>query len=301
MRIYKDNRLVSKVRTDSHGNYTDDMLRPGNYVLKITDSYYHSAKIAVTVNANETTYNETTMMFKVVNNPVKKAYGIIKNAVNGMAVSGATIKVRQNWNNKIGEIITEVETNENGKYEIELSEGFYTLEVIKEDYITAYGNIVIGSLGASSQDISLSPVISDSTYRVVLTWNDNPSDLDSHLFGKVSGKYDYHIYYQNKSKSYGGETIANLDRDDTDGNGPETTVFDTLPNGEYDYYVDWYEGTGTWASSGGKIDIYNGNTLIKTLNVPNTDHQNGSWKVFSVKNGVFTVYNTIQDEDIYVE
>lgn len=300
VRIYKDNRLVSKVRTDSHGNYSDDMLRSGNYVLKITDSYYHSAKIAVTVNVNETTYNETALMFKVVKNPVQRAYGIINNAVNGMAIPGATVKVRQNWNNKIGEIITEIDTDENGKYDIELQEGFYTLEVSKKDYITGYGSIIVGSLEMFSQDISISPVMSDSTYRVVLTWNDNPSDLDSHLFGKVSGKYDYHIYYENKSNSYSGNTIANLDRDDTDGNGPETTVFETLPNGEYDYYIDWYSGLGTWSSSGGKIDIYSGNNLIKTLNVPNADHQNGSWKVFSVKDGVFTVYNTIQDEDIYV-
>ena len=301
VRIYKNDYLVSKIRTDSNGYYSDNMLRPGSYVIKITDSYYHSMKIAVTVDANETVYNRTALMFKVVNNPVQRAYGTINNAVNGMAVPGATVKVRQNWNNKIGEIITEVDTDENGKYDIELREGFYTLEVSKKDYITGYGSIVVGSLGMFSQDISISPVISDSTYRVVLTWNDNPSDLDSHLFGKVNGKYDYHIYYNEQSESDGEKIIANLDRDDTDGNGPETTVFETLPNGEYDYYIDWYSGLGTWSSSGGKIDIYSGNDLIKTLNVPNADHQNGSWKVFSVKNGVFTVYNTIQDEDIYVD
>ncbi|MDD4370176.1 MAG: hypothetical protein PHD56_03725 [Anaerostipes sp.] len=66
--------------------------------------------------------------------------------------------------------------------------------------------------------------------HVVLSWNDKPADLDSHLFTprKSSGNEvkDCHIWFGRKDDS----SKNSLDVDDTDGYGPETiTIKNAVP------------------------------------------------------------------------
>ena len=64
--------------------------------------------------------------------------------------------------------------------------------------------------------------------NIELTWGTNPSDLDSYLYQINGGKilltsYPSKYYYSNEN------LIANLDSDDTYGNGDEiTTVYQKL-------------------------------------------------------------------------
>ncbi len=81
--------------------------------------------------------------------------------------------------------------------------------------------------------------------------------------------------------------------------GPETTTFSTDANSSYEFYIDWYSGYGTWATSGGKVEVYNGNRLLGTYYVPSVNNSSGSWKVFTITNGAYRAYNIIQAEDIY--
>ncbi|MBK6681726.1 MAG: hypothetical protein IPG53_17880 [Ignavibacteriales bacterium] len=75
---------------------------------------------------------------------------------------------------------------------------------------------------------SISPKMPLGYLRVVLDWGDSPRDLDAHLV-KTNG---YHISYRNMMVSADG--VAKLDRDDLDGQGPETITATSIDkNGEY--------------------------------------------------------------------
>ena len=63
----------------------------------------------------------------------------------------------------------------------------------------------------------MSPVLPAGDFRIVLNWGANPRDLDSHLRGPCASE----VMYNNKV-CQAGQLKATLDRDATQGYGPET-------------------------------------------------------------------------------
>lgn len=118
-----------------------------------------------------------------------------------------------------------------------------------------------------------------NAYRVVLTWNAEPADLDAHLVAGNGG----HVYY--KAKSIPG---AVMDLDDTQSFGPETiTVTDVSALGGFTYSVHDFTNRATFldasrlADSGATVRVYAGSALVKIYTVP--ANMNGTvWNVFSV-------------------
>ncbi len=297
IRVYKDGELVASTRTDWSGTY-NLAVPAGDYVLKVSAGSFKTAKMAVTVRANVTTYNET---FLLIFNGLSAGYanGSTINAITGQLLPNVSINIRNSWNNQQGQIIQTITSNENGYYEVSLPAGLYTFECYKDGYITTYKNVIVFVYDYGSQDISVAPELGEGYYRVVLTWGENPHDLDSHLFG-TTDEYSYRVYYGSKNAyNTNGDFVANLDVDDTSSYGPETTTFFVESDAKYEFYVDWFSGYGTWASSGGKVEVYNGAYLINTYYVPSVDNYYGSWKVFSIEDGVYTSHNIIQSNDIY--
>jgi hypothetical protein len=77
---------------------------------------------------------------------------------------------------------------------------------------------------------------------VVLTWGSEPADLDAHLSGPICGTTErFHVYYGKKQPV----AYAEMDEDDSDGEGPETMAIwaydDQWVPGEYDFWVDNYD------------------------------------------------------------
>ena len=90
-----------------------------------------------------------------------------------------------------------------------------------------------------------------------------------------------------------GENIANLDLDDRSGYGPETITLTVDPSAKYAYYVRNYSGETPLYSSGARVKVYQGNTLLETYNVP-VEHIDGRvWNVFKIENGRIITVNQI--------
>jgi len=129
--------------------------------------------------------------------------------------------------------------------------------------------------------------------RVVLHWNKNPLDVDSHLAFP-----DNHIYFDHKT-GY----MANLDVDDTDGFGPETITVEKKTDGKkYLYAVHDYTDKDAALNrnlsfqSDAKVFVYIGNTLIKSYLVPKNNMAGNLWIVFMIdENGAFTDINKFTD------
>lgn len=291
VRVYDtDNNLISTSRTDSSGAYSLSV-KAGEYIVKISAGSYKSAKMAVTVTEGETTFNETFLLVNA-GSYMNYANGTITDSVTGSPVAGVTVNVRLNWSNNSGTIIYDSD----GYYQVYYDTGLYTIEYYKSGYNTGYKNIVISD-DSVSQDAIISPVTSSGEYRIVLTWGENPSDLDSHVYGTLSSGSSFHTYYSNKS-SYDGEIeVCNLDYDDTSSYGPETITLIPTSSTPYYYYIYNYSGNsyGTVGNSGAQIKVYDGSTLIRTFNIPTDQGDGRYWNVFAIVDGSIVVSNTITD------
>lgn len=93
----------------------------------------------------------------------------------------------------------------------------------------------------------------------MLSWDKDPSDLDSHLEGPSVDDEKFHIFYGEKRTTSNGIIYADLDWDDVDSYGPETTTIRKLLDGEYRFYVHHYSGSNTLRSSGAKVQVFLGN------------------------------------------
>lgn len=176
-----------------------------------------------------------------------------------------------------------------------LAQGFFGVSAAAAGYGTS-GQIALFQCNTPNQlAVALSPTNAASgglvtgQFRVVLTWGENPSDLDSHLTGPSSTTGNrWHVYY---SDQQAGDMCA-LDVDDVSSFGPETvtcppTVNDTgtvLRPGVYRYSVHHYSGSADIGASGANVRLELGNGQSYTFTPPAASYVgNGDvWTVFEL-------------------
>ena len=127
----------------------------------------------------------------------------------------------------------------------------------------------------------LSPKLTADKGRFVLSWADQPRDLDLHLVGP-----NYHISYQDMRNA---PNEARLDRDTMDGYGPETITANRIrPDAHYEVWVHNYTGGGAFGRSA-QVQMYlsDGNSFAVVL--PQTESR---WvKVADIDQGNVRVVN----------
>ena len=293
----------SSIETDENGSYSVE-LPVGEYRSEISADGYIKFSSYSNVVKDETTYTETFLM--VEGDPSNKgiAEGTISNALTGSGVSDVNLTVRRDWNNADKDtIVSTTKTASNGHYSVELPLGNYTVIAEKDGYAANSFNIVVQQGTTSNQNGVITPLLSGEDFRIVLTWGESPSDLDSHVEGTKSNGDDFHVYYSHKSEYDGDKEICNLDVDDTNSYGPETITLHATESSPYYYYIHRYSSSGNLGSSEAKIEIYQGEKLIASYNVPTNMENYRYWNVFAIKDGQLIVKNTITDEadTAYVE
>lgn len=217
--------------------------------------------------------------------------GVVTNATNGQPITGATVKS--------GDI--SATTDADGKYVLnKVPTSNTTIQASKSGYIALSYSLSLAENEQKVVNFALSPALSaNEAFRIVLTWGENPRDLDSHLLVPTSdtnGNQGYHIYFSykgiNDSEQY---PYAYLDIDDTSSFGPETVTIYRRLTQTYKYYVHHYAGSGQLNTSSAVVSVYNQNGLVKTYNVPSS----GSgiyWYVFDINaNGQIVDRNVIQE------
>ncbi len=208
--------------------------------------------------------------------------GDVINAVTGQGTS-AMITVREGHGTN-GKVIEEIDTNSNGKYTFAYADGEYTFEVSKTDFITEFFEVEIkNQKDVTGEDLVISPELEEGEIRVVLEWGSEPSDLDTHARGTASNGSSFHVYYGNDAYYVEGETVASLDVDDTNGNGPETlTVYDR--EATFEYWIEDFTESGTMSQSGATVKVYlPGTSSPKIYEVPSG--VGNTWEVFKYEDG----------------
>lgn len=298
---------VISTASDNSGAY-ELILREGMYNLYVTGKGCMTKKIEnVWIESNKAALFDITL-YPDSTEEVNEVKGYIKDALTGEGISDAKINVKEGgyWEDKIedlvfknGDIIQTVKTDWDGKYLLELPSGYYTIEIVKDGYITSYMEIVsVPYIGV--QSTAISPELKSDEYRIVLTWGERPWDLDSHLYVTKQGEELYHVCYWNMTHYEDGEIVAQLDIDDTWSEGPETITVTVVVDKElkYQYYVQDYTNGGNLSStelsfSGANVQVYNGEKLIKSYNVP-MNEKGTRWNVFEIMDGKIVDTSTIR-------
>lgn len=216
----------------------------------------------------------------------------VSNAINGQALSGATVTVlgqAVNTNSNGSAVMTNIPANQD-----------VVVSVSADNYVTQTMNVSLACAQTQSQGIALLPSgdmgAAEGDIRVILTWGQNPEDLDSHMTGpKTDGSADrFHVYYgpdNNCSSAPCDPSIpAWLDIDDVDSYGPETTTINKINGsftpGIYRYYVHHYSGSANIPASGAVVQIYKGNQIVRSFSAPTTNDSNVGdnyvWSVFEM-------------------
>ncbi len=287
---------------DDRGEY-ELFLPAGKYhIIAYVPGYLPLNKI-IEVSVGEVYYMEFVLMKNTVGEGKCEVFGVITDAVTGKPVSGVSVEVIEGirydgiYEGEL-KIVEHGETDENGRYSLSVMPGYYVLQLSKEGCVTNYVEVVSVE-GMGSQDAVMTTVLKEGDYRIVLTWDDQPYDLDSHLKAMQQDNMVFYIYWVNKKYYEGDKLVAQLDRDDTDGNGPETvTVTVSVDVGtRYQYYIFDFSNGGNSSSkalsfSGAKVNVYCGDRLIKTYSVP-VDVQGTTWNVFEIVDGNMVDINQI--------
>lgn len=219
------------------------------------------------------------------------AYGAVAAPIN-LEVLDATIKDRKIADAEVmlqrnGEQTLVGHTDAQGR--VQLNPSFATddnsLLIIKKP---GFSNLVV-KCPCDGLTYAISPVMTNlDGMRIVLTWGEEPFDLDSHL--AYPGN---HIYFNQRQG-----TDAELDVDDVDSYGPETITLNKKRFGEgYVYAVQNYSNRTTpqgeeLSHSQAKVFVYVGQSLVRTYNVP--QGQGNLWTVFRLNpNGDFEDINRL--------
>jgi len=211
----------------------------------------------------------------------------VLDATTGRPVVDATVKAYHGYSTTGTPV--EGKTDTAGNLDLELEEnGIYTIEVSKDGFITEVFEAYILA-GQNYETFSISPVMPENVIRFVLTWSASPTDLDSYLVGTSSNGTSTNCCFMNKQVSDSqGNKIAELDVDDINGYGPETTtLYDT--EGTFEFVVVDFTGSGTMSYSQAQVKIYVGSELHSVVDVP-AGLENG-WQVCRIVNGEVTVTN----------
>lgn len=317
--------LVGEVRTDDSGYYSVQVpINSGAYSVYVNESGYADTTIYQIDSNLELSYimQEPIYLFEKTNSPYMIYLDVI-NAITGTNLSDeidmgeevyneetgmyesveyepipVKVYIRNGINNREGTIVQDYsfDLREQQDILLELVPGNYTAEIKLEGYESHFFTISTLFDGMTVQS-NIVPTISSNEARIVLTWGETPSDLDSHLFFP-NGE---HIAYYSQEASNG-----NLDIDNTSGFGPETITIPNITKGTHKYYVadysnlsnDNYESS-EMSNSLARVDVYtkDGQT---TFTIP-SNQSAVIWQVFSITNGRITpvqrFYNNVEDHD----
>lgn len=213
----------------------------------------------------------------------------VVNALDGSPVADAKITLTGG-----DEMYAPKETDEDGFAWFNPEIGEYHVQVVKDGFIgVSYPVRMAWDENPAEYVIAVSPLTRE--YRIVLTWGSRPLDLDAHLNGPHPQGGRFHLWYRNRMLIEGRDF---LDRDDTDGYGPETITIYKPASGEYLFAVHDYsnrsEANSTQLSySGATVQVYGENKLIGSYTIPRGMTGN-LWTVFKIdKNHALIPINTV--------
>ena len=289
VKITKDNSTISETTTNANGEYSINVQVGDEYIIEFLKTGYITVSYEnVQIAAFTDTHLEPVLQIDQSYSGIGNIEGKIINSLNGAPVPNLDLNLRKGINKKTGMIINTSNTDTDGLYRfIDVEVGNYTVELGGTGYTTTYFSVIcIGGRTTGNQDATISPVLNPNEYRIILSWGKNPLDIDSHLTGPTPDEQRFHTFYRNLEYSYLDEVYANLDRDDVDSYGPETTTILKKLDGLYRFSIHDYtnrhsDQSTALSNSNAHVRVYKGSELAYNFYVP-TNEEGTLWTVFEM-------------------
>ena len=268
--VVSDSLTVDSADSTASGTISD--LVAGSWSIEVTllseGSTVGTGSGTATVTAGETA--SATVTITVEEGGTGTLEGTIRDATTGNGLGGVTVAVEGTENTTT--------SASDGSFTITAPSGDQTLTFSLEGY--SFPEIDVEVTAGQTVELNegrtvASPNVGSGNVRIVLTWGENPRDLDSHLL-TPSGE---EVYWVNTDPPEAG---ANLDRDDVSSYGPETITITEPQLGTYQYWVYQYSSTGSLTSSEAVVELYDSTGLFKAYTVP-TSGSGRYWHVVTME------------------
>ncbi|WP_446697402.1 tandem-95 repeat protein [Vibrio artabrorum] len=212
--------------------------------------------------------------------------GTVLDAETSNPVSGAEVTLTDSAGNSYTTV-----TDDSGNYSVAgsvVDQGTVTIEQdgsITSSFLVPAGEDVNGGVTAISE------VLEETDMRIVVTWGENPRDMDNHLwlYDTENGNELDHINYRDMSHDLGEGNVVQQDVDDTNGGGPETITIPNYQDADMHYSVHNYTDR-SWDVEGVedvRVQVFVGDTLVETFSPDLSDNPSGDhWHVFDLVNGI---------------
>ncbi len=224
---------------------------------------------------------------EITGNPINQGTltGFVTEALDGLPLVGASVSVT-------GAASRQTTTDANGQYSFtNLPFGVYELSILSSGYVTST-RTVNHNAALTTENATLTLVLQQGQFRIILSWDETPADLDSHLWTTL-GEILYEIYWSNQGSAE-TEPFIFLDDDDTDGRGPETITIMQLRS-LCQFAVYNYSNEALLTQSNARVEVYDAGGLIVSYPVP-TIGAGRWWYVFDLTaNGTVVPKNEISD------
>ena len=279
--------------TGADGSYTSPGLAAGSYVVTAGQAGFVTASLFGTQITDGDLTLPSIPIVRESATPGAVA-GTVRSAINGVGIPNTFVDLHAGLRST-GAPLLSTTTSADGTYRFDgVPAGTYTVRAGTIGYASNERSAlsVGGGAAVSGQDLALAE--SGAGVAIVLTWGSAPGDLDAHLTGPTDGGR-FHVYYGN-SGSLPNAPHAQLDIDDTNGNGPETIRIAQERAGVYRYSVHDFTNGGSTASealanSQAQVKVYRGGALVAEFAVP---AGGGTvWTVFEMSNGAITPVNRL--------
>jgi hypothetical protein len=235
-----------------------------------------------------------TLMEETIEEPssdveVEGVSGKVIDATTGQAVANAKLDFREG-RRVVGLIDATAMTDRKGVYSLPLEDGEYRVTISKSGYTTETFELHVSGGTPDSAQFTISATLGVGEIRIVLEWGARPPDLDSYLTGRLDdGTVVSTSFSHRQSLNRNNELVADLDVDDRNGFGPETTtIYQTA--GTFEFRVEDFGRTGGLSTSGAQVKVYLGNGAPVVIDVP--AGLRNDWLVCRIDHGVVTVVNT---------
>ena len=201
---YKNGNFVNSVNSGTYGTYELSLPVYNSYnITFIKASYIPADYYNISVDLFGNTVLETVLQIDENYSGMGEISGTIKNALTGDGVNEVELFLREGINVISGPYTESTTTGSDGYYSFSnINAGNYTIETSKSGYNDSYFSaICVGNTNTSNQDATISPILNEIEIRIVLTWGETPSDLDSHFTGPLPDGNRFHMYYPYKGSA----------------------------------------------------------------------------------------------------
>lgn len=220
--------------------------------------------------------------------------GIVVNALDDSPVPNAQIDLLSGFDASGGSPVSSTVSDASGEFTLTgVVAGDYTLAVTATGFIQTRLNVSVPQGATVTRTVALSEQLGAGQTRIVLTWDDSPSDLDSHITGPDGQGNQLHVSFSDQG-SRDSPPYMSLDNDITTGFGPETiTIWQQFP-GTYCYSVHNYSGSPALSTSQATVEVFQEGSRVASFDVPGGTGE--VWTVFSLDAGGITSVNRIDNQ-----